>query len=111
MIDVDDMITEVQNKSQRWNPDKEDLQRSMGESANPDHDLWDVCCGHDLVCILSLGFRKALGSQTQQNVRSELIERSLRLAYETTYIFATQLYKSMRPWEGSNQPFKVFPES
>ena len=107
-IDDSEMITEVKNKSQRHDLCEEDLQNSIDELSNTNHDPWDVCCGHDLVCILSFGFRKALGSRT---VRPELIETSLRLAYEATYFFATQLYESLRTWEKANRPFRIFPNA
>ncbi len=108
-LDVAKMITEVKNKSRGRGPNEEDLQKSMRELANSNHDPWDVCCGHDLVCILSLGFRKALGSQPQQDVKSELIEKSLRLAYEATHFFVTQLYRSLEAWEKANSSFRIFP--
>lgn len=107
-IDTARMITTVKNKSERHDLHEKDLQKSMGELANPNHDPWNTCCGHDLVCILSLGFRKALGPKT---VKPELIQTSLRLAYEAAYFFGTQLYRSMRTWEKANRPFKVFPKS
>jgi len=107
-IDDSEMITEVKNKSQRHDLRVEDLRNSIDELANTNHDPWDICCGHDLVCILSFGFRKALGSKT---VGPELIETSLRLAYEATYFLVTQLYKSLRVWEKANQPFRIFPNA
>jgi len=110
-IDISAMVTTVQNKSRRYDPNKEDLQKSMDGLANPSHDPWDVCSGHDLVCILSFGLRKVLGTNNANAVKPELIEKSLRLAYEAAYFFATQLYKSLRAWEKANQPFKVFSES
>jgi hypothetical protein len=36
------------------------------------------------------------------------LERSLRLAYETAFFQATQLYSAMRSWEDQNNPFAIF---
>jgi len=111
VINVANMIIEVQNKSQKWDPNKEDLQRAVEELTNSNHDIWDVCCGHDMVCILSLGLHRVLGTNKSNMVGSEVIEKNLRLAYEAAYFFGTELYKSLTAWEKANQSFKVFPES
>ena len=83
----------------------------MSKLTDPNHDLWDICCGHDLVCILSLGLHKALGTNNSNIVKPEVIEKSLRLAYEAVYFFATQLYESLKVWEKSNASFRIFPTS
>jgi hypothetical protein len=142
-------------------------------------DLWHICCGHDLTCILSIGLRRFIGNYQQiakqprtrsqtpvweracpqssalcardtnflyQKIRMfyvlqirkagalrtsafpsgslgtstfrstdydskqadpEIIERSLRLAYESNYFEKTNLYNSIRKWEKTNIPFKV----
>jgi len=102
------MIITVQNKSQRRDIKVEDIQERLSQLSNPDHDSWDVCCGHDLVCILSFGLRKALGTNNANAVTPEHIELDLRLSYEETFFFDTQLYKSLRVWENTNHPFRIF---
>ena len=69
------------------------------------HDLWHVCCGHDMVCILALGLRKVIG--TTAVIESELLETCLRLAYETTHFTSTNLYTSIKEWEQANSPFII----
>ena len=81
----------------------------MTKLANSNHDIWDLYCGHDLVCILSVGLRKVLGSQKQRNVESDLLGQALRLAYETAYFLTTNLYQALRLWEENNRPFQIFP--
>jgi hypothetical protein len=102
------MIITVQNKSQRRDIKTELLQERLSQLSNPDHDPWDVCCGHDLVCILSLGLRKALGSNNANAVSPERIELDLRLSFELAYFLVTQLYKSLKAWEKTNHPFRIF---
>jgi hypothetical protein len=102
------MIITVQNKSQRRDIKVEDIQERLSQLSNPDHDSWDVCCGHDLVCILSFGLRKALGTNNANAVTPEHIELDLRLSYEEAFFFDTQLYKSLRVWENTNHPFRIF---
>lgn len=69
------------------------------------HDPWHVCCGHDLVHILSLGLRKAIG--TTNVTEPDLITQCLMLAYDTSYFTKTKLYLSIKDWEYANPPFII----
>ncbi|HBB34288.1 MAG TPA: hypothetical protein DDZ80_25065 [Cyanobacteria bacterium UBA8803] len=106
-IDEAKLIQEVKNKSQAFMLKSEDLQQRLTIQRNDSHDPWQVCCGHDLVEILSLGLRRAIGSARASDVEPNSLERNLRLAYEETYFYKTQIYLSVRLWESSNQPFRV----
>jgi hypothetical protein len=101
------LIQEVKNKSQAFGLKSEDLQQWLTNQKSNNHDSWQVCCGHDLVEILSLGLRRAIGSAKASDVEPNSLERSLRLAYEKTYFCKTQMYLSICSWESNNQPFKV----
>ena len=101
------LIQEVKNKSQAFALKTEDLQQRLTNQKSNNHDPWQVCCGHDLVEILSLGLRRAIGSAKTSDVEPNSLERSLRLAYEETYFCKTQMYLSICSWESKNQPFKV----
>lgn len=109
-IDEFKLIQEVKNKSRSFWLKTEDLQQRLTNQKNDSYDPWQVCCGHDLVEILSLGLRKAIGSAKDSDVEPNNLERSLRLAYEETYFYKTQIYSYARSWESNNQPFKVFSE-
>lgn len=75
------------------------------------HDPWQICCGHDLVQILSVGLRKTIGSNNAKDIEPNILERSLRLAYEEAYFHDTQLYLDICTWENENQPFIVLPRN
>jgi len=108
-IEEIDLIKEVKNKSQAHSLKKEDLQQRLMSRKNNSHDPWQVCCGHDLVEILSFALRKTLGSGSNKasDVEPNCLERSLRLAYEEAYFRETNLYLEIRQWESNNPPFKV----
>lgn len=108
-LDVTGMVRMVKNKSGRHDLEDKDLRSRIAQVMNPNHDPWDVCCGHDLICILSLGLRKVLGSKDAHEAKPELLEMVLRVAYEVTYFSGTQLFQSLRAWEADNQPFQIFP--
>jgi hypothetical protein len=108
-IDILQLVKTVKDKSCRHDLDDEFLMGSIDEVSDPGHDPWDVCCGHDLVGILSHGLGKALGSRPATEVKPKALERALRLGYEYTYFAQTRLYSSIRSWESANQPYKVLP--
>ena len=107
-IDISELIREVKNKSRRHDLDDNDLRNKIDKLTDPQHNSWDICCGHDLVCILSFGLYRILGSNQPSEVKPEILERSLRIGYESAYFLLTQLYQSLREWETSNPPFRIF---
>jgi hypothetical protein len=103
------LIQEVKNKSQRLDLVDRDIQQRLNQQRDPQHDPWQICRGHDLAGILAYGLRKVLGSNKPADVTPEVIERSLRLAYEFAYFCQTNLYKALREWEQAHSPYKLFP--
>jgi Protein of unknown function (DUF4435) len=103
-----ELIKEVKNKSQVLSLDDLVIQQRLTKKKSDRHDCLQVCCGHDLVEILSLGLRKTIGSI---NVDTDSLERSLRLAYEEIYFQQTQLYADIQKWEIDRQSFKVLSSS
>jgi hypothetical protein len=106
-IDEVKLIQEIKNKSRVPALNNCHLQQLLMNKRTINHDPWQVCCGHHLVEILSLGLRKAIGSAKASDVEVSNLERNLRLAYEETYFCKTQNYSSVRLWERDNQPYKV----
>ena len=90
-------------------PSAAEMQAQMDALSPPAHDLWHVCCGHDLVALLSVGLRKVLGKHNEAAVQGVVLERQLRLAYESGYFRGTVLYVSIQDWEARNVPFRVLP--
>ena len=107
-IDTGELIQEVKNKSRRQNLNENDLRDKIDELTDSKHNFWDICCGHDLVGILSFGLYRILGSNQRREVEPEVLEKFLRAGYESTYFLSTQLYQSLRGWEASNLPFRIF---
>jgi len=106
-IDELKLVKTVKNHSQKPGLSDEGIRTRMKELKDHTHNPWSICCGHDLVCILSIGFQKALGSHDAGKVKHDIIERSLRLAYEHSYFASTRLYRDIQGWEIINIPFKI----
>jgi hypothetical protein len=85
----------------------DELHGRIQQLSSDSHDSWHVCCGHDVVSILSLGLRKAIGSNNSQGVETDHVEMCLRLAYEWSYFSQTQLYAAIQNWERANETFIV----
>ena len=100
----------LKNHSQSHHLDETELAAAIQSIQYQNHPPLLVCCGHHLVEILSLGLRRAIGSRNAKEVEAEILERSLRLAYEFAYFAETELFKQIREWEKANQPYRVFPK-
>lgn len=109
--DVPSLIRAVKNKSRKPELLDDDLRAAIEEEIDVAHDPWDVCCGHDLVRIMSVGLRSRLGSNNAREVEPELLEKVLRIAYESSHFFDTRLFEALRSWEAANKPFRIFPQS
>lgn len=108
-LDLDriSMVNTVINKSRRHDLPIPNLMEKMDSTMANNFDPWDLCCGHDLVALLSLGLRRAFGTNNASEVKPELIEKSLRLAYNIEYFTETSLYRSVRNWERLNIPYRL----
>lgn len=102
------MITKVKIISGKHDLRERELLDEINRIADKSHDPWDLCCGHDLVCILSIGLRKIWGTNNSTAVKAEKLEQILRIAYEASYFISTQLYASLRAWQDSNKPYCIF---
>lgn len=109
IINQSKLIKTVKDHSQKPQLLDQELQQQIEAIRDEKHDKWRVCCGHDLIGILSIGLRKAIGSRNSKEIEPEIIERNLRLAYESAWFRDTRLYASIMAWEGINGSFRVIP--
>jgi hypothetical protein len=109
VLNKSDLIKTVKDKSQKPGLDERKIQQKMDSLTTTTQDMWYVCCGHDMIGILSIALCKALGSCKPQKVEPNVLEQDLRLAYESSYFCKTQLYAAIQQWEKNNQPFQVLP--
>ncbi len=108
-LNINKLIKKVKDKSQRHEVDDEQLFQAIERLSQDDHNLWDVCSGHDLVRIIAIGLRKLFGSNDTGQVKVDALEKGLRLGYETAYFYQTVLYRSLKQWEFNRSRFQLFP--
>lgn len=106
-----DLIKAIKNNSNRPELDEEKLEADLDELQNEAHDIWHICCGHDLVSVLSIGLRSVFGTYEAKQVESNFIGCILRVSYEHSYFQKTNLYRDIQNWEKINHPFKVLEQS
>lgn len=106
-IDVSKMVREVVNNSQKHHLDAAQLEEQVTNEDEKGHDCWQISCGHDIVGILSIAFRKTFSGKSTGDVASEILERSLRLAYEARHLRDTKLYQLIVAWEHDNPSFSI----
>ena|SRR5258708_2837020 len=75
-----------------------------GWPADKGEDLWQLCCGHDLVELLTLALRRAIGSK--QGLTTEGVSSAL-LAYSQEHFVGSALRTQVRRWEAATG-YRVF---
>ena len=84
--------------------DSLELKRRVDEL--PVADPWYVVHGRDVVEILRIGLRRALGNMPA-SIGVKDIARMLRVAMTPDDLQATQLWADMRAWEAANRPYPI----
>lgn len=106
-VDVALLIREVHNHSRSWSPAASDIAPQLEELGRQKHNLFEVCCGHDVCEIISIGLRKVLGSQKEIDSDCDNVERALRLAYGYEFLSRSELFAGLKAWEERNRPFRI----
>lgn len=109
ILNQSELIKTVKNNSQKLGLDEPEIIVKMDSLKTDTQDIWYICCGHDMICILSIALCKALGSCNSKQVEPNVLEINLRLAYESAHFRLTKLYIAIQTWEQTNQPFQVLP--
>ncbi len=104
---VDELINEAKKNVRDAEVDEESLKIKIKSMKNEGYDPWQVCSGHDMVEILTIGLRFTFGNRKAKALTAEVVEGMLRMAYEYSHFCVTRLYKSIKNWENANPPFKI----
>lgn len=101
------LATAVRNKSNQPRLDidllLDEVLKVEGEGIDP----LDISCGHDVLDLLALGLRRALGNQSASAVNGDRIGNALALAVDRSEWQGTALHGAMTSWEGRNPGYRV----
>ena len=101
------LLRVLQTRSRRGVLIQADIQAKIALLKSVEHDLWQVCCGHDLVSVLSVALLRVFGANKEADVKPGRLEESLRLAFTAADFKGTRLWAAVRAWEDRNPPFVV----
>ncbi len=107
-VSIDDLIRELKTNSGDSTLDENATKLKIMALDGEGDDPWQVCSGHDLVLILSIGFRNIFGNLRRgETVTPDQVDGMLRLAYNYSHFCLTRLHNSIKGWETANPTFRV----
>lgn len=111
-ISIEKLVTTVLDKSNRFDlkSNIKNIENDINKLLNNHKMEYYICCGHDICEILSYALKQIIGTHGSSKINTNLIETSLRLAYEKEYFLNTHLYLSLCRWEDENNEYKVVSE-
>ena len=108
VLDVFGLIQEVENRTRRFDLQRDHLAREIDIIQESVKDRWLVCYGADMVEILALSLRSTFGTNSAQAVAPDVVRRCLRLAYQWPDLSGSQLGRDLRAWEARNPTYRVW---
>ena len=106
-IDRRSLVQEVKNRSQRPELSSDELEQAIRDIERSGQDPWQICSGDDLISILAVGLRKALGTNSATTFQNEVLHKSLRLAYGDSVFANSQLVREIQSWTERNPGFRI----
>lgn len=103
-VDINLLIKELL-KTKREKYDVGEMVMDIKRILDKKYDDWQICCGHDMVKILLIGFKRIFGATNSKKLSKGSIEGSLRLAYSEEEFVSTKLYISVKEWETKNNRY------
>ncbi|CVK21334.1 DUF4435 domain-containing protein [Sporomusa sphaeroides] len=112
-INIDELI-KIAGITTKTHFDIACLKTELSKLAAKNLNVWLVCCGHQLVRILSIAFRYLIGKNKTKgktvlpfHILPSELENILHCSYESLYFAKTELCKNIIEWERKNSPHKI----
>lgn len=107
-INIESFVKQVLIRSRKINAiEVSTLVNKINTLELREEEMWQICCGHDLIEILAIGFVNIFGDYNAKNLFAGQLEGSFRLAYTESYFKMTNLYKSLMGWQ-NNCNYSIF---
>jgi len=105
---IDRLLTEVKRHTHNVIIDERFIRTRISELIRSKrHDPWQVCRGHDMVHILTIGLRQVFGNRHAHSIGYEQVDRILRLSFGFGEFSRTKLFTSIKNWERANRGYPV----
>lgn len=106
-INIDKLYLELKSKTSNGHFNESVIKKHVTELSQISVDAWNICQGHDLVEILTIGLKEIFGNHTKEILDSGLVSKNLRLAYNLSHFVDTNLYASIAAWEKLNDGYHI----
>ncbi len=106
-VNTNRLYKELKTKSNNRNMNDAVVKKYINGLVKLNEDLWNICQGHDLVEILTIGLKEIFGNHAKDNLDSDIVSKNLRLAYNLSNFIDTKLYTSIKEWEEANSEFRI----
>ena len=106
-VDLITLCRNVKNLSREFKLDELKLVEAVEALTVTHHDRYHVCCGDDVLQVLSIGLRKVLGTKPAQIVSVVRLKETLRLAFDDADFETSFLGAAFRGWEIRNPEFRI----
>ncbi|HVA63968.1 MAG TPA: DUF4435 domain-containing protein [Terriglobales bacterium] len=106
-VDEITLIQEVKNRTQRQDISSAELRTGVAAIREEGHDLWQLCCGDDLLGALCCALRWWLAGSSAQQVSAAKIRESLRLAFGPQDFLGSGVGRQMSFWQEQNPGFRL----
>ena len=67
-------------------------------AAEEQHDVWEVCRGHDLMEVMAIGLKYSFGGNNSRNMTEAQLSGGFRLAYDREDLESTRMYSETSEW-------------
>lgn len=105
---IETMLQQLNRSQNLRHFDEKALHKDINILISKKFDMWQICCGHDLVQILAFGLSELIGNEKGHGITIKSLDGILRVAYEEAHFRTTHLYRKMISWEVRNTPYKIF---
>lgn len=106
-VNANRLYKELKTKPSNRNMNAAMVKKHINGLAKLNADVWNICQGHDLVDILTIGLKEIFGNHAKDNLDSDIVSKNLRLAYNLANFIDTKLYTSIKEWEEANSEFRI----
>jgi len=106
-IDLDQLIEFMIERRKDLKIEKAAVKKRFAEFEKENPDPWQVCSGHDMIRVLTVGLLSLFGNKKAKYLTAEVLEGSVRMSYEYIDFKNTRLYRAIRDWERAHPPFQV----
>jgi len=105
---IDTLIREVRRHTRHASFDTREIKAKITRlTQSRSHDPWQVCRGHDLVHILTIGLRNVFGNRHARSISYDQVDRILRISFGHSEFSQTRLFASIELWEKAHPAFPV----